>query len=108
MRYVGSYDIEDDVLQLVRDSQDMLQVIAETKYLNQQSFTAEQLRSGNCGRPRLVITEEQLEFLLERGFCLKEVAKIFGVHVSTIERRCRDYMRTYTRHEGTGFATPNL
>ena len=91
VRYVGLYDIGDDVLQLVRDSKYMLQVIAETQCINQQSFTAEQLRSGNCGRPTLVITKEQLEFLLEIGFCLKEVAKIFGVHVSTIERQCRDY-----------------
>ena len=91
VRYVGSYDIGDDVLQLVRDSKDMLQVIADTQCINQQSFTAGQLHSGNCGRPRFVITKEQLEFLLERGFRLKEVAKIFGVHLSTIERRCRDY-----------------
>ena len=76
MRYVGSNDIGDDVLQLVRDSKDMLQVIADTQCINQQSFTAGQLHSGNCGRPRFVITKEQLEFLLKRGFCLKEVAKI--------------------------------
>lgn len=35
VRYVGSYDIGDDVLQLVRNSKDMLQVIAETQCINQ-------------------------------------------------------------------------
>ena len=89
VRYVGLYDIGDDVLQLLTDSKDMLQVIANTQCINQQSFTAGQLHCGNCGGPRFVTTKEQLEFLLKRGFCLKEVA--FGVHLNTIKRRCRDY-----------------
>ena len=62
VRYVGLYDIGDDVLQLLTDSKDMLQVIANTQCINQQSFTAGQLHCGNCGGPRFVTTKEQLEF----------------------------------------------
>jgi transcriptional regulator with XRE-family HTH domain len=55
------------------------------------SFHVEQLATGACGRPKFNITKEQLQFLLERGFSVPDIAQTLGVSVSTIERRLREF-----------------
>ena len=42
-------------------------------------------------RPRLGIPENQLVFLLECGFYLKDIAKMFNCSVKTIQRRIAEY-----------------
>jgi hypothetical protein len=56
-----------------------------------RSYRVEQLSIGNRGRPKFNIAKEQMEFLLERGFSLPDVAKILGVSLRTIERRLKDF-----------------
>ena len=90
VRYVGSYNIDENIVRLVGRSRDMLEEIANAHSSNRQSFEVGRILSGNRGRPRLGITREQLEFLMERGFRIRDVAGILGVNVRTIERRCRE------------------
>ena len=40
-----------------------------------------------CGRPRIVIGEEQLRFFVENGFRIKDIASIFLCGECTVERR---------------------
>lgn len=46
---------------------------------------------GRLGRPKLVISQEQLEKLLEMQFDCPTIAKLLGVSLSTIRRRMTDY-----------------
>ena len=46
---------------------------------------------GQKGRPSYLITEKQLSFLLDLHFTLKDISKIIGVSVRTIERRMEQY-----------------
>ena len=52
-----------------------------------ESNAARQVSQRNRGRPSYDIKEEQLSFLLEKGFKVSEISKIFGVSKRTIERR---------------------
>ena len=51
------------------------------------SYRVEQLSNGQRGRPRFNVPREQLEFLIERGFSIPDIAHILGISVRTIERR---------------------
>ena len=42
---------------------------------------------GDRGRPRYLISREQVEFLLERCFSIVDIASLLGVSVRTLERR---------------------
>ena len=46
---------------------------------------------GARGRPKLSISQEQVEFLLEHRFSASDIAQIVGVSRSTISRRMRDW-----------------
>ncbi len=51
------------------------------------------------GRPMIKTEEEQIKFLLERGFRVKDVALLIGCSKRTIERRLHDFnlsSRSYT------------
>lgn len=47
--------------------------------------------SEGPGRPTLVVSEEQLTFLVESHFTVPQIAGILGVSVRTIRRRMTDY-----------------
>ena len=44
-----------------------------------------------CGRPRLNIEEEQIQFLVESNFRIVDIAAMFGCSSSTVQRRQREY-----------------
>ena len=52
---------------------------------------AETVFSGQSGRPRYRITEEQLQFLIDRRFTVLEIASMLGVGVRTVERRMNEF-----------------
>ena len=49
------------------------------------------LACGAVGRPRLHITQDQLEHLLSLGFSGPSIADVLGVSLSTVRRRMNDY-----------------
>ena len=48
-------------------------------------------RSGQRGRPSFDISEEQLSFLLEKGFQIRDISAILGVSCRTVERRMYNF-----------------
>lgn len=47
--------------------------------------------SGNCGRPKFLISQEQLEYLIANGFNAVEIGRLLGVSLSTVRRRMIEY-----------------
>ena len=50
-----------------------------------------QIRTGRPGRPSFEIKEEQLSFLINSGFKIPVIARLFRVSERTIERRMSKY-----------------
>ena len=46
---------------------------------------------GDRGRPRYLISRDQVEFLLERCFSVVDIASLLGVSVRTLERRLSEF-----------------
>ena len=81
--------VSEQVVELFRAAKDSLSTILNGA--EDTSFHLEQLVTGECGRPKLNITREQLQFLLERAFSVPDIVRIIGVSVSTIERRLHEF-----------------
>ncbi|XP_044166121.1 uncharacterized protein LOC122950080 [Acropora millepora] len=47
--------------------------------------------SGGPGRPRMLISREQLEYLVENDISIPDIAQALGVSVSTVKRRLREF-----------------
>ena len=47
--------------------------------------------SGGPGRPRMEISREQLEYLVENDIPIPDIAQVLGVSVSTVKRRLREF-----------------
>ena len=43
------------------------------------------------GRPRILITEEQLRYFVEHAFKVRDIAHLFGCSKRTVERRLQEY-----------------
>lgn len=55
------------------------------------SAHAEEQAEPVCkGRPRLSVEKDKVEYLIDIGFKIRDVAMIFGCSTRTIERRMRD------------------
>ena len=52
---------------------------------------APKIYSGECGRPKFEIKEEQLSFLIDQGFQVPVIAQLFRVSTQMIERRVTKY-----------------
>ena len=60
----------------------------------ERNATTQPLFSGTPGRPKLNITQEQIEFLLERRFTVLQMSRLLGVSSSTIEHRMAEFRLT--------------
>lgn len=91
VRYLGAYNpVSDQLVGFVRDAKDLLQILAhENGAAN--SYRTEQVTYGGRGRPKFDVSREQLEFLLERGFSVPDVARMLGLSVRTTERRLQEF-----------------
>ena len=63
----------------------------ENNNLNHERYRAMLQRDGRRGRPLYDISQEQLSYLLERGFHVRDVAYILGVSTRTVERRMSSF-----------------
>ena len=50
--------------------------------------------TGSVGRPSLIISKEQIEYLMECNFTVNEMSDILGVSKRTVERRMNQYELT--------------
>ncbi|CAB4012382.1 Nuclear pore complex Nup107 [Paramuricea clavata] len=76
-----AYNILFNMEQMEHQSRQELQTRSE------ENNAARQVSRASRGRPSYDIKEEQLSFLLEKGFKVSEISKIIGVSKRTIERR---------------------
>ena len=58
---------------------------------NRVGYEPQFLVNGLRGRPRLDISNDQLQYLLELGFSCPQIANVLGVSLSTVRRRMTDY-----------------
>ncbi len=54
-------------------------------------FTVQCVIDGSLGRPSFKIPVEQLQYLIENGFSVPELAEIIGVSIRTVRRRMSDF-----------------
>jgi hypothetical protein len=52
---------------------------------------AAKIFDGRCGRPRYLVPQEQLEYLIERRFSVPEISALLGVSSRTVERRLSSF-----------------
>ena len=80
-----SIDVNPMVFQAVSQAKELLSNLS----FEESTTTANQatkLFSGNRGRPRFVVTKEQLEFFINYGFHCPEIGRILNISESTVRR----------------------
>ncbi|XP_068713652.1 uncharacterized protein [Montipora foliosa] len=82
--------VSDQLVSLVRDSKDQLDVLVHQDTAS-YSYRVEQVPHGGRGRPKFVVSREQLQYLLERGFSVPDVAQLLGLSLWTTERRLQEF-----------------
>ena len=53
------------------------------------------LLSGNVGRPRFDIAQDQIEYLLDLSFTCPDIARLLGVSLRTIRRRMGSFQKRF-------------
>lgn len=88
VRYFGG--IDERVIILVGNANDILRQNLQNV---SRAYSVEQVsnKAGQRGRPKFDIPQDQLQFLLERGFAVPEISRMLSVSVRTIERRLHDF-----------------
>jgi AraC-like DNA-binding protein len=84
----GQIRIHESVITLVGNAYDIL---AQNSQNLPHPYTVEQISNGRRGRPKLNISQDQLQFLLERGFTITDISQMLGVSVRTVERRLHNF-----------------
>ncbi|XP_035990299.1 uncharacterized protein LOC105920722 isoform X1 [Fundulus heteroclitus] len=80
-----NFGVFSDMEDIMNSMQCVLRSLEEKQPM--QGFKAAKIRTGNRGRPLWDISGEQLQFLLEFNFTVREIAKLFGVSYRTVRRR---------------------
>ena len=83
-------NMEEDIVNTIGRAYTMV-VEIENNNFNNSRYGAMLRRSGQRGRPAYDISEEQLSFLLERAFNVRDISSILGVSVHTVERRMSSF-----------------
>jgi AraC-like DNA-binding protein len=88
MRYYQTDLIEREIVNLLHDALRNLTNVQDTA---ENNYEAEAIFTGNRGRPSYNIPYEQVTFLAERRFTIKQMAAILGVSERTVQRRLRHF-----------------
>ena len=96
MRFDGVHGIDDNIINHLREVRDLL----GSHNLSFSAHVADRLFTGQRGRPKYILPQEQLEFLVERRFSVPQILKLLGVSPRTVERRLSEHRlsirQTYT------------
>ena len=87
------YEIGDDFLNAIDDVSALSKSVV---CINEAGYKAPKEETGNRGRPKYIITKQQLEYYLENGFTVPAIAKMISVAVKTVKRRLKDYELSIT------------
>ncbi|CAB3991437.1 PREDICTED: uncharacterized protein LOC107331191 [Paramuricea clavata] len=85
-RLAVNLNMEEDIITSIGRAYRLL-VQIENNNFNRDRYGALLHREGQRGRPSYDISEEQLSFLLEKGFQVRDISNILGVSSRTVERR---------------------
>lgn len=85
-QHTGIFTNIDDILDSI---QTVLCLVGE-KNNHTGGFRPPLITSGGRGRPSWDISEDQLRYLLEYNFTVREIAELLGVSYSTVRRRMAD------------------
>ena len=81
-----------DVLEAIGVSITLLQDLSTSQHVAYVcSYVPDTIIENSRGRPKLNITQEQLEYLLQLGFSCPKIALLLGVGLSTVRRRMADF-----------------
>ena len=87
VRFDGVGGINVNIVNHLRAVRDLL----SSHCLSFSAHTAERLFTGQRGRPKYILPQEQLEFLVERRFSVPQISKLLGVSPRTVERRLSEH-----------------
>ena len=87
VRFDGVHGIDDNIVNHVREVRDLL----SSHSLSFSAHVAERLFTGQRGRPKYILPQEQLEFLVERRFSVPQISKLLRVSPRTVERRLSEH-----------------
>ncbi|KAH3893397.1 hypothetical protein DPMN_017544 [Dreissena polymorpha] len=61
--------------------------VFDCRNAEEQSVARPDVQSGGVGRPKYLVSRDQLETLLEMNFSNKDIASMIGISVSSVKRR---------------------
>ena len=83
IRYFNVYELDEEVVHLIGTAHDRI-----ADHLNRPQYSESSVPPrtllGDRGRPRYLISRDQVEFLLERSFSVVDIASLLGVSVRTL------------------------
>ncbi|CAB4013023.1 Nuclear pore complex Nup107, partial [Paramuricea clavata] len=88
-RLVVNLAIDDFVIEMISLAYRTLVEIDNNETIS--GYRASTDTTGQRGRPSFEIGEEQLSYLLEQGFNVRDIGSILGVSVRTVERRMSSF-----------------
>ena len=86
--------MQSEATEIVRSCLVTVKTLQEVSARNECSFPSQsprQLLDGSVGRPRYIISLEQLVFLVESGFSVPQIGDLLGVSVRTVRRRMTEF-----------------
>ena len=91
-RIVVNLDVDDFITETIgRAYRLLLESKSSTKSSTASGYRAILQHDGERGRPSFVITKEQLGYLVDQGFKVKEIGTMLGVSGRTVKRRMSTY-----------------
>ena len=85
---MSDYQNDEDLLQLVRDSINVLQNVLE-KHSCTLRFELD--RNGKLGRPSYIISPETIRYLVKNGFTAVAISSMLGVSLRAVRRRVEEH-----------------
>ncbi len=85
-RMAVNLEMDESIISLIGQAYRMLEQIDDNDSI-QNTYRASLNEGQQRGRPSYNISEEQLSFLLEKGFQVKDISAILGVSSRTVDRR---------------------
>ncbi|XP_061188508.1 uncharacterized protein LOC133196665 [Saccostrea echinata] len=87
----GWLPVSDDFVSLVIEAYRLLSVVPNNAWERHYERHPISVHNGCIGRPKLIITEQQLQHLLDAYFTVKDIASLLSVSEKTVKNRLKEY-----------------
>ena len=94
--FISGTEEDETIHKIVSNLREVYHLICVTKEPS-ATYQAQHKLSGDTGRPKIQITQEQLEYLLQKGFTCPDIATMLTVSVRTVRCRMSEYGITSSR-----------